>query len=133
MKEVFKTASNYYEKIKFNKEKDCIASCNMNGNHFGMENFFCSSIIQSHNLVNSAHYDLDASISIATWTETIPGLAKGLYFVLPNLTKDGTKGIAIELFHGITIQWDGRLLWHCTAMESAGEGNNVFGTFFAAK
>ena len=123
----------YYSSIGFAEEIESIRKCNTIGTPKELQKLFCSSIVQSHNLVNFAHYDLDKSISISTWTETIPGSAKGWYFVLPNLTIDGKKGIAIKLHHGLTIQWDGRLLWHCTAMEDVGESNNVFGTFFASK
>ena len=84
-------------------------------------------------MVNSAHYDLDASISISTWTELNPGQAKEWYFVVPNLTIDGVRGIAIKLYHGMTIRWDGRVLWHCTAMKNVGKDNDVFGTFFSTK
>ena len=43
------------------------------------------------------------------------------------------RGIAIKLYHGMTIQWDGQVLWHCTAMKNVGKENDVFGTFFSTK
>ena len=133
-KKIALLASDYFDSIGFKKYVDAIASCNKYGKCDGMENLFCSCIVQSQNLVNSAHFDVnDNSISISTWTETNPGMAKGWYFVLPNVTFDGKNGIAIQLSHGTTIKWDGREIWHCTAMEEGGENNNVFGTFFASK
>ena len=82
----------------------------------------------------------------------MPGLASNWYFVLPNVygeTKDGKpfSGLAIQLNHGVAIQWDGRLLRHCTSVlrndgdDSPGNldkkpaqvGNQVYGMFSAAK
>ena len=133
-KKISLLASDYFHSIGFKKHVDAIASSNKYGKCDWMENLFVPCIVQSQNLINSAHFDVnDNSISISTWTETNPGMAKGWYFVLPNVTFDGKNGIAIQLSHGTTIKWDGREIWHCTAMEEVGENNNVFGTFFASR
>ena len=101
---------------------------------FNDEIFFTSSIIQSHNLSNAAHYDVDDKTrSISTWTELNPGQAKGWYFILPNTTRDGSKGIAIRLNHGVTIGWDGRKIYHCSMIDKIGMDNSLYGTFFGVK
>ena len=92
----------------------------------------------SCNLSNSSHYDVnDGSVGYAVWTEDIPGLAKNWFFVLPNVYGyiDGKpfSGLAIQLTHGVAIQWDGRIIRHCTSMVEPGVGNHVYGTFCAAK
>ena len=107
----------------------------------------------SNNLSNSSHYDVnDGSAGYAVWTELIPGLASNWYFILPNIygeTKEGKpfSGLAIQLSHGVAIQWDGRILRHCTSVfqsdgvnSSSNIGkplvppeNQVYGMFSAAK
>jgi hypothetical protein len=86
------------------------------------------------------------------WTESVPGLASNWYFILPNVygeTNEGTRfsGLAIQLTHGVAIQWDGRILRHCTSiLHNDGVGspstidkplvppeNQVYGMFSAAK
>jgi hypothetical protein len=77
----------------------------------------------SNNLSNTSHYDVNDGLvaGYAVWTETVPGLASIWYFILPNVygeTKDGRpfSGLAIQLNHGVAIQWDGQLLRHCTSI-----------------
>ena len=97
-------------------------------------NSFVTSIVQSMDLVNSAHVDVnDASESISTWTESNIDNADNWNFILPNTTIDGKKGIVIKLHHGVTIKWDGRLLMHCSTVGSKEKSNHVYGTFFCAK
>ena len=80
-----------------------------------------SKITVSVNLKNSAHFDYrDACNGIATWVETVPGEAKGGFFILPNRTFNKKRGIAIRLRHGVTISWDGRLLHHCSTVYKLG-------------
>ena len=68
-------------------------------------NFLVSSIVQSHNLVNVAHFDVDDSAaSITTWTKPIIGSATDWYFIIPNISRDSYTGIAIMLHHGVTIR-----------------------------
>lgn len=96
--------------------------------------FFVSSIIKSRDLINAAHYGVnDTCVSIATWTEKKVGMAKDWYFILPNTTFDGEKGIVIPLRHGVTIRWDGRRVYHCLTVGSLGEKNSVYGTYFGTK
>ena len=93
----------------------------------------------SHNLSNSSHYDVnDGSVGYAVWTESSPGSAKNWYFILPSVygetpTGEPFSGLAIELSHGIAIQWDGRVVRHCTSIMQTQESNHVYGTFCAAK
>ena len=96
--------------------------------------FFVPSIVQSRDLINTAHYDVDDTcVSLATWTEKRIGMANNWYFIMPNITIDGTKGIVVKLRHGTTIRWDGRSIFHCSTVGSLGYNNNVYGTFYGTK
>ena len=98
------------------------------------ENMFVSSIVQSTNLVNPAHIDVnDKTECISTWTESNIDTATDWYFILPNTTRDRSKAIVIRLRHGVTIKWDGRVLMHCSTIGTTGDSNNVYSTFFCSK
>ena len=94
-----------------------------------------SSCIISEDLVNSPHFDLDISHGVSIFNESIPGKAKDWNFLLPNVMKDndGNRGIAIRLFHGCCISWDGHEIYHCTGLRDKGNENHVYGNFFGAK
>ena len=91
-------------------------------------------IIISENLINSSHFDLDASESISLFLEKYNDCADGWAFVLPNVMIDSDyKAVVIKLFHGCLIGWDGRKIRHCTATKSVGIGNKLFGLFYGSK
>ena len=102
----------------------------------GGANGLCDNLVQSKALENEYHVDLDMSKCLSIWTtEAEDGVAdpKGWYFVMPFLTckVDGRtyKGIAVRLQHGVGIEWDGRVLFHCsTAPTDRSIGVN--GTYF---
>ena len=126
-------AEDYYIKNGFVEEIRAIRDKSQNR---GMcnNNFFVSSIVQSTDLVNAAHIDInDATECISTWTETDIGTSNNWYFILPNTTRDGGKAVIIKLKHGVTIKWDGRKLMHCSTVGDTGDNNHVFGTFFCAR
>jgi hypothetical protein len=66
---------------------------------------------------------------------------------MPNLYGMGNDGypfdgVAVKLYHGTAISWDGRVICHCTLLTSPdgpgtqfglGKRNHVYGTFSAAK
>ena len=109
----------------------------MSGNqvHGNMNNIngFVSSIVQSEDLVNTAHLDVDdGTESIATWTELEMGKSREWYFLMPNVMRD-KKSIVIRLRHGVTIKWDGRKIFHCSTVGSTGDNNHVYGTYFGNK
>lgn len=90
----------------------------------------------SMDLVNSAHYDLDTSVGLSIFNEKIPGKATNWNFVLPNTTMingNANQAIAIKLFDGCTIAWDGRKVFHCTSAKNIGEGNHVYGNYWGGK
>ena len=88
----------YYEEIGFSQEMNEMNNQRLHG-QMNDKNFFTSAIVQSQNLVNAAHYDVDdKTMSIATWTELDIGKAINWYFILPNVTRDGHKGIAINIW-----------------------------------
>jgi hypothetical protein len=104
----------------------------------------------SVDLGNASHFDVgDSSQGFSVWTEEIPGKSANWFFVMPNLycTNNGTpfNGVAVRLYHGTAISWDGRVIRHCTSLtrpdgakKPIGGGrdptvNHVYGTFSAAK
>jgi hypothetical protein len=121
----------------------------MDGNGVGLRVGY--TIDMSVDLGNSSHLDLqDASQGFVVFTEEKPGCASNWYFVLPNLhgrRPDGSEynGVAIMLYHGTAISWDGRVVRHCTSVSrpdgpgrpTVGAGltsmNHLYGTFTAAK
>jgi hypothetical protein len=92
-----------------------------------------SCIMISKNLGNSAHFDYrDRSLSLAVWVEEMVGCASNWFFILPNVRLNGKLGVAIQLFHGAAISWDGKLIKHCTSITETGEDNNVYGCMFGS-
>lgn len=92
-----------------------------------------SSIMISRNLGNSSHYDYsDGSASCSIWAEKCKGRARNWYFVLPNLSINGSKGVVIRLRHGVSISWDGRIIRHCSSVTDVGADNNVYGCMFGS-
>ena len=90
-------------------------------------------IMFSRDLANAAHIDFkDNSRSFAIWVEEKPGVAQNWYFVLPDVSIDGSKGVLIPLFHGCAISWNGRIIRHATSRTHSGEGNHVYGCMFGS-
>ena len=104
-----------------------------------------SSIIISCNLTNSSHYDVnDGSKGFAVFTCLKGESVSNWYFIIPNVlgkTMDGNtfQGIAIRLYHGVAISWDGRVIRHCTSMmkgvndATVVDGIHVHGSFVGHK
>jgi hypothetical protein len=87
----------------------------------------------SVNLANSPHYDTgDTSVSVAIWVEEKPGQSENWYFILPNMSHQGSKGIVVKLYHGLVISWDGRDIFHCTSKTRVGDGNKVYGCLWSS-
>lgn len=90
-------------------------------------------LMMSVNLGNSPHYDSgDTSKSIAIWVEEKPGQAQNWFFVLPNVSFRGSNGMAIKLYHGLVISWDGREIFHCSSKPIPGDGNKVYGCMWGS-
>jgi hypothetical protein len=112
--------------------------CPKLGSHFGISCKFFSTI----NFANEFHYDPDdLSVTFAYWVERYPGTARNWYLVFPNMIvhKDGIeyKGLRIELCDGACVEWDGRIMKHCTTVSESGitaEGkvNDVMAVAFVA-
>ena len=94
----------------------------------------------SINLCNATHIDInDGATSISMWTEKNPGEASNWYLLLPDTyctRKKNKKPIAIQLFSGAVVVWDGRILRHASSKpigvtdECSNDGNRVYGSFF---
>ena len=71
----------------------------------------------SSGLSNSGHCDVrDSSRSFSVWTTSDPSIIyaqRRWWFFMPR------NGLAIELGEGVAVSWDGRWVWHCSAVEDA--------------
>lgn len=100
-------------------------------NHYPMVDGPCSTFIMSKNYGNASHYDIyDSSMTFGIWVEENPSSATNWYFILPNVSYNGSNGIAIEIVHGRCIIWDGKVIRHCTSVADIGTNNNVYGVAF---
>jgi hypothetical protein len=127
VKTYFPNLSMKYKEIE--KKNDIDINWQLGG-HLGI----CASADISVNLCNAEHVDChDGHSGISMWLEKKIGDAKNWYLLLPS-TYDGNdpdkKPLAIKLFHGITVIWDGRVVRHCTAKTFLSDDNDVFGFFF---
>lgn len=92
-----------------------------------------SRMMVSVNLANAAHVDVDdSSLSVALWLEERPGQATNWYFILPNLTYQGSSGVVVKLCHGTVISWDAREIFHCTSKTEVGDDNRVYGCMWGS-
>ena len=90
-------------------------------------------LMMSVNLGNSPHYDSgDTSKSVAIWVEEKPGSAENWYFILPNVSYKGSRGLVVKLVHGVVISWDGREIFHCSSKATPGDGNKVYGCMWSS-
>ncbi len=89
-----------------------------------------SVLVISKNLGNASHYDYaDDSVSFSVWAEEQPGGSRNWFFVMPSLSYQGSKGVLVQLSHGVAISWDGTKIRHCTSVTKMGENNNIYGCF----
>jgi hypothetical protein len=75
-------------------------------------------VMITENYSNSAHTDpFDQSKTFVLWffSKKCPDV-ENLFFLFPDATIDGKRGLAVKLFHGAVISWDGRLLRHGTSI-----------------
>ena len=92
-----------------------------------------SRMMVSVNLANAPHYDNgDTSHSVAIWVEEKPGQSENWYFVLPNMSHEGSNGVVVRLLHGLVISWDGRCVFHCTSQTDVGPDNKVYGCLWSS-
>ena len=96
---------------------------------------YARSIAISHNLKNESHYDSkDGGYGASIWIQKDPSKnVENWYFVLPNCSIKGSRGVAIKLYHGIQICWNGSELKHCTMDASIDENDSLYGCFMAPK
>jgi hypothetical protein len=92
-----------------------------------------SRMMVSVNLANAAHLDVnDSSMSVALWLEEKPGQSTNWYFVLPNLSHEGSNGVVVRLQHGVVISWDAKAIFHCTTKTNVGPDNRVYGCMWGS-
>jgi hypothetical protein len=90
-------------------------------------------MLLSKDLGNSAHYDTrDDTRGICIWIEEVPATATNWYFVLPDVSISGSRGVCIKLFHGAVLSWDGRLVRHCTSVTKFGKNNHTWACMFVS-
>ena len=130
---VMLSLKSYYENMYLVDDVKEIGDNALHG-QMNCSQFFSSSIVQSEDLINAGHYDIDdSSCSITTWTEKNLGHAYGWYFIMPNTSRDGCKGTVVQLRHGVTIKWDAQKIFHCSTVFNKGAHNNVYGTCVQSK
>ena len=101
-------------------------SINYNYDHAGSYSF-SKSLELSYNLHNPGHGDLgDTGACMALWLlrgkngfDKTLNDSDGWYFLLPHASIDGSKGVAIKLYHGLLISWNGNELKHCTMFSNS--------------
>ena len=93
--------------------------------------------VVSTDLANEPHTDVnDDGQSVSIWHESHPGSATNWFFMMPELILSvhgiSYEGVAVELFHGICIDWDGLVTRHNTTVTLLSPGKHAHGTFFSA-
>jgi hypothetical protein len=92
-----------------------------------------SSIMMSRNLGNASHLDVvDSSYSVTIWVEDKENMADNWFYIMPNMSYQGSMGVIVRLSHGAVVAWDGRFIRHCTSVTNCGENNDVFGCMFGS-
>lgn len=119
----------------------------------GRERFLSNTLFISEDLANAVHQDVnDGCKCICIWRETHDGWAQNWYFVLPDVVvqypftlENGEvvmktyQGIAVRLYDGIMISWDGRIVRHGTTVtrpvpkSKEGRANHTYGCVYVAK
>ena len=133
LSKIVDSSNNYYSYIGLDEEWMDIKEKRKYKNHKFMKGSFVSSIVSSVNLMNSAHLDInDTTKSIVTWTTDSDEEVTGWYFIMPNVTSDGKRGMVLEIQDGVTINWDARKIIHCSTTKANGHNYNVFGTYFGS-
>ena len=83
--------------------------------HDSMDGSFVSSIVVSCNLINSSHVDVDDETkTLLTWFSLSSDDTDIWYFVLPTITRDGTRAIIIKIVPGLTLEFDSTKIRHCS-------------------
>ena len=115
--------------------------------------FLSNSVFISEDLGNAVHQDInDECKCVCIWTETSRGWARNWYFIMPDVVvqypfilEDGQvvmktyQGIAVKLYDGIIISWDGRVIRHGTTVTRTNppskviKTNHTYGCVYVAK
>ena len=95
-------------------------------------------VIISEDLGNATHIDdQDIGHSCSLWFEKRVGNAQNWYLIFPHvIINDGEKeycGLAIQLFHGCFVSWEGSKLRHNSTIVRPGDDNHAHSIFFALK
>jgi hypothetical protein len=82
------------------------------------------SMMCSENYGNSAHCDTDdCSDTLSGWFNGAVGDPElRNFFLFPNLRINGSHGVAIKLYDGVIVVFDGQKLRHCTSVPTAEDG-----------
>ena len=92
----------------------------------------------SISLVNAAHYDNgDKGEGVGLWFKDgcDHNSADNWYFLLPNCSIDGSKGVTIKLCQGLMISWNGQEVKHCSIDPGhiSTSEDNLFGALVGPK
>lgn len=103
------------------------------GADVGYEDFIADNGLKSGaasvDLANPAHIDPeDRSRSYAVWvlSEPMVPAPQSWFFLMPDV------GLAIELWEGVVISWDGRVVRHCTSVQQCDDSRqSLYSLFYA--
>ena len=138
VKEVEKVLENEFQATLSNVRGVEVAIAGTDTNQYLLGKYSRSCDI-SLNLSNPAHQDRgDRCKGVSMWLNKKnntknPSNSKNWWFVLPNLSINGSSGVAIELQHGLCIDWDGSIIKHCSATPSIENGDALLGVFLGGK
>ena len=80
------------------------------------------------------HYDVDdAEEGIITRTKKWSCNVYGWYFILPNVTRDGKKGMILKITDGLTIKIDAAKIMHCSTWRNKDTQFNIYETYYGRK
>ena len=131
LQNIVSSASKYYQLNGFDEQIHDAWCERLSENHRCMKGSHVSSIVSSVNLINSAHLDINnKSKSIVTWTTDSMEEVDNWYFIMPNLTTDGSRALVLEIKDGVTINWDATKIMHCSTTKANECDYNVYGTYF---
>lgn len=130
--------SEYYNCLEIIRQSENMNSRNTSNLH--CVGNYSRTFDMSYNLSNPAHVDSgDITSGVSIWLRKnfidSESCNENWWFVLPNLRtqKENMKGIAIKLSHGLCIEWDGRIIKHCSSIPNVPENDSFIGAFFSAK
>jgi hypothetical protein len=97
-------------------------------NKLSFMNGMGAALMMSHDLGNSAHFDLDGtSESCSFWVEKDPGNASNWFLIFPNIMISESSGLRVKLFHGRLFCLASYIITACPLPILGPPANHVYG------